>query len=146
MKTTTSIETLAVHAGDQRDPGHNAIFPPIVTASSFIHPNLGEGGEFSYSRCANPTRSAYESALAELEGGIYATATASGVAATSLVLELLPRDSHIIVMSGVYGGTYRLFERVKRYTSDMSFSYIDLNDMDALNSAVMPNSRSYVGT
>lgn len=114
MSKSKSIATLVIHAGDQVDRGNNAIFPPITTASSFIQPNLGEEGEFCYSRCSNPTRYAYETALAELEGGIYATATASGMAATALILELLPKDSHVLVMKGVYGGTYRLFERLRR--------------------------------
>ena len=101
MSKSKSIATLVIHAGDQVDRGNNAIFPPITTASSFIQPNLGEEGEFCYSRCSNPTRYAYETALAELEGGIYATATASGMAATALILELLPKDSHVLVMKGV---------------------------------------------
>lgn len=100
MSKSKSIATLVIHAGDQVDRGNNAIFPPITTASSFIQPNLGEEGEFCYSRCSNPTRYAYETALAELEGGIYATATASGMAATALILELLPKDSHVLVMKG----------------------------------------------
>ncbi|MXG36983.1 PLP-dependent transferase, partial [Escherichia coli] len=101
MKTRTKdIATLAVHAGNQSDSVNNAIFTPIVTASSFIQPNLHEGGDFCYSRVSNPTRKAYESALAELEGGIYATATASGMAATNIVMELLPKDAHIIAMKG----------------------------------------------
>ncbi|EOV4583312.1 PLP-dependent transferase, partial [Escherichia coli] len=69
MSKSKSIATLVIHAGDQVDRGNNAIFPPITTASSFIQPNLGEEGEFCYSRCSNPTRYAYETALAELEGG-----------------------------------------------------------------------------
>ncbi|HFF9515807.1 TPA: PLP-dependent aspartate aminotransferase family protein [Serratia marcescens] len=141
MKPVPSIATLAVHAGNQTDPGHNAIFPPIVTASSFIQPNLGEGGDFCYSRVANPTRNAYESALAELEDGIYCTATASGMAATSLILELLPRDSHVIAMCGVYGGTWRLFEKLRKMTSGMTFTYVDLNDPQAVNAAIQANTR-----
>ena len=117
MSKSKSIATLVIHAGDQVDRGNNAIFPPITTASSFIQPNLGEEGEFCYSRCSNPARYAYETALAELEGGIYATATASGMAATALILELLPKDSHVLVMKGVYGGTYRLFKRLRKQTS-----------------------------
>ena len=75
-----------------------------------FNPNLGEGGDFCYSRVANPTRKMHmKQLLADLEGGIYATATASGMAATSLILELLPAGSHIIAMCGVYGGTWRNF-------------------------------------
>ena len=125
--------------GDQVDRGNNAIFPPITTASSFIQPNLGEEGEFCYSRCSNPTRYAYETALAELEGGIYATATASGMAATALILELLPKDSHVLVMKGVYGGTYRLFERLRKQTSGTTFSYVDLNDLASVERHIQEN-------
>lgn len=133
---STKIATIAIHGGNQHDKGNNAIFPPITTASTFIQPNLGEGGDYCYSRCSNPTRHAYETALAALESGIYATATASGMAATSLVLELLPKDAHIIVMCGVYGGTYRLFERLRKHTSGLNCSYVDLNDIDAVNALI----------
>lgn len=71
------LATLAIHGGDQKDKGHNALIPPIVTSTSFIQKNIGvEAGEFCYSRCGNPTRRAYETCLASIEGGIYATATA----------------------------------------------------------------------
>ena len=133
---SNKIATIAIHGGNQHDKGNNAIFPPITTASSFIQPNLGEGGDYCYSRCSNPTRYAYESALAALENGIYATATASGMAATALVLELLPKDAHIIVMCGVYGGTYRLFERLRKHTSGLNCTYVDLNDLDAVSKQV----------
>ncbi|MDM4377435.1 PLP-dependent transferase [Klebsiella oxytoca] len=140
MKTRTKdIATLAVHAGSQSDPVTNAIFTPIVTASSFIQPNLYEGGDFCYSRVSNPTRKAYESALAELEGGIYATATASGMAATNIVMELLPKDAHIIAMKGVYGGTWRLFEKLKTHTTGATISYIDLNDEQSLMANIQEN-------
>lgn len=140
MKTKTKdIATLAVHAGNQSDPVTNAIFTPIVTASSFIQPNLYEGGDFCYSRVSNPTRQAYESALAELESGIYATATASGMAATNIVMELLPKDAHIIAMKGVYGGTWRLFEKLKTRTTGATISYIDLNDEQSLMAAIQEN-------
>ncbi|MEF3108750.1 PLP-dependent aspartate aminotransferase family protein [Raoultella sp. WB_B2P2-3] len=133
------IATLVVHAGNQIDPANNAIFTPIVTASSFIQPNLDEGGDFCYSRVSNPTRKAYESALAELEGGVYATATASGMAATNIVMELLPKDSHIIAMKGVYGGTWRLFDKLKANATGVTVSYIDLNDEESLIASIQEN-------
>lgn len=136
---TIDIATLVVHAGNQSDPVNNAIFTPIVTASSFIQPNLYEGGDFCYSRVSNPTRTAYESALAELEAGIYATATASGMAATNIVMELLPKDAHIIAMKGVYGGTWRLFEKLKTLTTGATISYVDLNDEVSLVNSIQEN-------
>ena len=135
------IATLAVHGGNQTDPGHNAIIPPIVTATSFVQPNLGEGGNFFYSRCGNPTRNAYETALADLEGGLYATATASGMAATTLALELLPKSAHLIVMSSVYGGTYRLFENLRARTSGVVCDYVDLNRLELVEAAITENTK-----
>lgn len=138
---SNKIATLAIHGGDQYDKGNNAIFPPITTASSFIQPNLNEGGDFCYSRCGNPTRHAYESALADLEGGIFATATASGMAATALAMELLPKDSHVIVMCGVYGGTHRLFEKLRKNTAGTQFDYIDLNDIELVVNTIKKNTK-----
>eukprot|EP00439_Symbiodinium_sp_Y106_P018759 s6383_g2.t1 len=129
-RTGARFDTLAVHAGDQHDPGHGAVIPPITTATSFVQPNLGQEGKFAYSRCGNPTRSAYESALADLEAGTWATATASGMAATALALELLEPGAHVLVMRGVYGGTFRLFETVRSRTMNLQFTYLDLNDLE----------------
>ncbi|CAE7200850.1 metC, partial [Symbiodinium microadriaticum] len=109
---------------------HGAVIPPITTATSFVQPNLGQEGKFAYSRCGNPTRSAYESALADLEAGTWATATASGMAATALALELLEPGAHVLVMRGVYGGTFRLFETVRSRTMNLQFTYLDLNDLE----------------
>lgn len=136
-----NISTIAIHGGQQTDKSNNAIFPPIVTASSFIQPNIGQGGDFCYSRVSNPTRYAYETILADLEGGLYATATASGMAATALAMEILPKDAHVIVMSSVYGGTYRLFENLRKRTSGTEFSYIDLNDLKAVEAAIKTNTQ-----
>eukprot|EP00754_Rhynchopus_humris_P051051 Rhum_TRINITY_DN9311_c0_g1::Rhum_TRINITY_DN9311_c0_g1_i2::g.32875::m.32875/K01758/CTH; cystathionine gamma-lyase len=135
------INTVAVHAGDQTDKGHNAIMVPITTATSFVQPNLNQAGDFVYARVDNPTRYAYETALADLEGGSDAFATASGMAAMDLALDLLPQNSHVLVQSGCYGGSFRLFETVRGRTSGMSFTYIDLNDTAALRAAVRENTR-----
>eukprot|EP00435_Cladocopium_sp_Y103_P032636 s1219_g8.t1 len=129
------IETVAVHGGDQHDPGHGAIFPPITTATSFVQPNLGEEGRFAYSR------NAYETAIAELEGGCWATATASGMAATALALELLQPQSHVLAMRGLYGGTVRLFEKVRTSSQHLSFTYLDLNDLKNVCSKIQENTR-----
>ncbi|SDQ14058.1 PLP-dependent aspartate aminotransferase family protein [Pseudovibrio sp. Tun.PSC04-5.I4] len=133
------IATIAVHGGDQVDKGHRAIIPPITTASSFIQENIGEYGEHRYSRVSNPTRYAYETALAELEGGVFATATASGMAATSLAVELLDQNSHVIVMTGAYGGTFRLFEQLSKRTSGTEVEYLNLNKLEAVEAAVKEN-------
>ncbi|CAJ1400151.1 unnamed protein product [Effrenium voratum] len=135
-RKSTKIETLAVHGGDQHDPGHGAIFPPITTATSFVQPNLGEEGRFAYSRCGNPTRYAYETAIAELEGGIWATATASGMAATALALELLRPSSHVLVMRGCYGGTHRLFDKTRSVSMDLRTTFLDLNDLQQVREQI----------
>ncbi|WP_025673818.1 trans-sulfuration enzyme family protein [Salinivibrio socompensis] len=133
------FSTLAVHGGDQTDKGHHAAFPPIYTASSFVQSDLSHQADYGYSRVANPTRHAYETALAALEQGTYATATASGMAATALALELLPAGSHIIAMRGVYGGTHRLFDKLRASNNGLSVDYVDLNDLDAVAAALKPN-------
>jgi len=130
------IDTISVHGGCQRDAPHGAIIPQITTATSFVQKSLEEPGEFAYSRVKNPTRLAYETALADLEGGVYATATASGLAATTLALDLLDHGGHVVSQEGIYGGTYRLFEQVRRRTSGLTFTYLDLNDADKLIEAL----------
>ncbi|MEQ4922552.1 trans-sulfuration enzyme family protein [Proteus hauseri] len=136
-----NIATVLIHGGKQADTVNHAIFPAITTASTFVQQNLTEHGEYCYSRCGNPTRYAYETLLAEIEGGTYATATASGVAASALVLSLLPKESHIIAMKGVYGGTFRLFERVATINSGHEIDYVDLNNIDEVASKIKSNTR-----
>ncbi|HDN2513409.1 MULTISPECIES: trans-sulfuration enzyme family protein [Providencia] len=138
---TKNIATVLIHGGKQQDTVNHAIFPAITTASTFVQQSLTEHGEYCYSRCSNPTRYAYETLLAEIEGGIYATATASGVAASSLVLNLLPKDSHIIAMKGVYGGTFRLFERVATVNCGHKIDYVDLNNLDEVKANIKDNTR-----
>lgn len=135
------MATLVVHAGDQRDRGHNAIFPPICTATSFIEPvfNGESTNEFQYGRSANPTRYAYETALSDLEGGALAAATASGMAATSLALELLPANSTVVCTSGPYGGTHRLFQQVRKHSSGHTFHFVDTSNLSLLESSLASN-------
>ncbi|MEY0433916.1 trans-sulfuration enzyme family protein [Providencia huaxiensis] len=138
---TKNIATILIHGGKQQDIVNHAIFPAITTASTFVQQSLTDHGEYCYSRCSNPTRYAYETLLAEIEGGSYATATASGVAASSLVLNLLPKDSHIIAMKGVYGGTFRLFERVSTINSGHQIDYVDLNNLEDVKTKIKDNTR-----
>lgn len=135
------FSTILIHGGNQLDKANNALFPTITTASSFIQQNIDVNGEFSYSRIKNPTRYAYETLLADIEKGIYATATASGVAATLLILNLLPQNSHIIAMQGVYGGTYRIFEKLIKETSGHQVDYIDLNNLQLVKQHLRNNTR-----
>lgn len=135
------FSTQVIHAGEQHLQADNAIFPPIYTSSTFVKRNLDDRPEFAYGRVGNPTRHAYESSVAALEGGSGAVACASGMAATALVMELLPKDSHVIVMSGVYGGTFRLLENYRSLSSGIQASYVNLNDLDAVAAAVRGNTR-----
>lgn len=138
---TRRFTTRTVHGGDQHSVAENAIFPAIVTSSSFAKRNLADNPRYAYSRVGNPTRHAYESCVAELEGGCGAVACASGVAATNLVLELLPKDSHLLVMAGVYGGTFRLIEDYRARTTGLTASYVDLNDVQAMRAQLRDNTR-----
>ena len=133
--------TQTIHGGDQWSVAENAIFPAIVTTSSFAKRDLSDQPRYTYSRAGNPTRHAYESCLAELEGGSGAVACSAGVAATNLALELLPKDSHVIAMAGVYGGTFRLLQDYRSRTAGVSASYVDLNDLAAVQAALRDNTR-----
>lgn len=137
----TAFSTQVIHAGEQRCQAENAIFPPIYTSSTFVKRNLDDKPDFAYGRVGNPTRHAYESCVAALEGGYGAVACASGMAATAMVMELLPKGSHVIVMSGVYGGTFRLLEDYRAASSGICASYVDLNDLTAVESAYQSNTR-----
>jgi len=135
------LGTRAIHAGQQADPTTGAIMTPIYATSTYVQSSPGVHKGFEYSRTQNPTRMAYERCVADLEGGRAGYAFASGLAAASTVLDLLDSGSHVIAMDDLYGGTYRLFERVRRRSAGLDFSFIDLNDDQALKAALKPNTR-----
>lgn len=135
------LGTLAIHAGQQPDPSTGAIMTPIYATSTYVQESPGRHKGFEYSRTQNPTRQAYEGCVAALEGGVAGFAFASGLAAASTILDLLDSGSHIIAMDDLYGGTYRLFERVRRRSAGLDFSFVDLNDTGALRVALKPNTR-----
>ena len=141
MTKTHGIGTRAIHAGQSPDPSTGAVMTPIYATSTYVQSSPGVHQGFEYSRSHNPTRFAYERCVAALEGGSQGYAFASGLAATSTVLEALDSGSHVVCMDDVYGGTYRLFERVRRRSAGLDFSFVDLNDMAALEAAVQPNTR-----
>jgi len=136
-----NFATRTIHAGEQSSVADNAIFPAIVTSSSFIKRGLDDNPEYAYSRVSNPTRHAYETCVAALEEGVGAVACASGVSATATVLELLSKDAHVVVMNGVYGGTFRLLEDYRGRTSGLTTTYVDLNDIEAVASAIRPETQ-----
>lgn len=135
------LGTLAIHAGQSPDPSTGAVMTPIYATSTYAQSSPGVHQGFEYSRSHNPTRFAYERCVAALEGGSRGFAFASGLAATSTILELLDSGSHVIAMDDVYGGTYRLFERVRRRSAGLDFSWVDLTDPAAFEAAIQPNTR-----
>lgn len=141
QETSWGLGTKAIHAGQSPDPTTGAVMPPIYATSTYAQSSPGVHQGFEYSRTHNPTRFAYERCVAGLEGGSRGFAFASGLAASSTILELLDTGSHVICMDDVYGGTFRLFERVRRRTAGLDFSFVDLTDAAALEAAIRPNTR-----
>jgi cystathionine gamma-lyase len=144
MKKSTKpfgLGTRAIHAGQSPDPSTGAIMVPIYATSTYVQKSPGVHQGYEYSRTQNPTRMAYERCVAELEGGSRGYAFASGLAAGATVLDLLDSGSHVIAMDDLYGGSYRLFERVRRRSAGLDFTFLDLNDTAALKAAVKPNTR-----
>jgi cystathionine gamma-lyase len=135
------LGTLAIHGGQSPDPSTGAVMPPIYATSTYAQSSPGEHQGFEYSRSHNPTRFAYERCVAALEGGARGYAFASGLAATSTILEMFDSGSHVIAMDDVYGGTYRLFERVRRRSAGLDFSWVDLSDAAAFEAAIRPETR-----
>ena len=136
-----ALGTMAIHAGQSPDPSTGAVMTPIYATSTYVQSSPGVHQGFEYSRSHNPTRFAYERCVAALEGGTLGYAFASGLAATSTVLELLDTGSHVIAMDDVYGGTYRLFERVRRRSAGLDFSWVDLTDPAAFEAAIRPETK-----
>jgi cystathionine gamma-lyase len=133
--------TRSIHAGQQPDPTTGAIMMPIYATSTYVQESPGVHKGYEYSRSQNPTRMAYERCVADLESGSAGFAFASGLAATATVLDLLDSGQHIIAMDDLYGGTYRLFERVRKRSAGLSFSFVDLADIKAVEAAIRPETR-----
>jgi cystathionine gamma-lyase len=140
-QTPQGLGTRAIHAGQHPDPSTGAIMTPIYATSTYVQQSPGKHKGYEYSRSQNPTRMAYERCVADLEGGIAGFAFASGLAAAATVLDLLDSGSHIIAMDDLYGGTYRLFEKVRRRSAGLDFSFVDLNDTAAMKAALKPETK-----
>ena len=140
-KNTQGFATKAIHSGQEPDPSTGAIIGPIYTSSTYVQESPGEHKGFDYSRTSNPTRKALEICMTDLEEGGQGFAFSSGMAATATVLELLDTGDHVISMDDLYGGTYRLFEDVRKRSSGLEFSYSNLSSLDGLESLLKPNSR-----
>src|SRR6201996_9827366 len=141
MTDKAKFATRVIHGGQHPDPLTGAVMPPIYATSTYVQSSPGVHKGYEYSRTANPTRDALQAAVANLEGGAAGFAFASGMAATSTVLELLDSGSHIIAMHDLYGGSYRILENVRKRTAGHDVSFVDLTNPAALEEAVRPNTR-----
>ncbi len=137
----TGLQTRAIHAGQHVDPSTGAVMPPIYATSTYAQESPGVHQGFEYSRTHNPTRFAFERCIADLENGSHGFAFSSGMAATSTLLELLDSGDHVIAMDDLYGGTNRLFNRVRKRSAGLQFTFADLTRPGAMVSALRKNSR-----
>ena len=135
------FETKAIHAGQKPDPTNGAIMTPIYATSTYVQQSPGIHQGYEYSRSHNPTRKALEDCICALENGSKGFAFASGMAAIGTVLEILNSGDHVIAMDDLYGGTYRLFEDVRKRSSGLEFSFVDLSDSKKLQEAIRPNTK-----
>ena len=141
MKKEQGFATRAIHAGQQPDPTTGAVMTPIYATSTYVQESPGRHKGYDYSRSINPTRLAYEKCIADLESGSRGFAFASGLSAMATVLEVLDSGSHIIASDDLYGGTFRLFDRVRRRSANLDFTYVDLTDAKDVERAIKPNTR-----
>ncbi|WP_406853146.1 cystathionine gamma-synthase [Brevundimonas sp. BH3] len=140
-KNHQGFSTRAIHAGQEPDPTTGAVMMPIYATSTFAQESPGVNKGFEYARGKNPTRMAFEACIADLEGGVQAFGFGSGMAATSTALELLDAGSHIVTGDDLYGGSWRLFERVRRRSMGLDFAYVDLSDIAAVEAAITDKTR-----
>jgi cystathionine beta-lyase/cystathionine gamma-synthase len=136
-----AFATRVIHAGQQPDASTGAIMPPIYATSTYVQSSPGVHQGFEYSRSQNPTRFAYERCVADLERGSRAYAFASGLAATSTLLDLFAPGDHIIASDDLYGGSYRLFARVRQQSAGLRFSFVDMRDPAAIENAIETRTR-----
>lgn len=136
----TGFSTRAIHAGQSPDPTTGAIMTPIYLTSTYVQESPGVHKGYEYSRTSNPTRKAYEDCLASLENGKYGFAFASGCAATTTVMHLLKAGDHVIACDDMYGGTFRLFDKVLRHNG-IKFSFVDLTNADNFEKALTPDTK-----
>ena len=141
MKKPHDIATRVIHAGQEPDPSTGAIMTPIYATSTYVQESPGKHKGYDYSRSINPTRSAYERCIADLESGTRGFAFASGMAAMATLLDALESGSHIVASDDLYGGTFRLFERVRRHSANLDFTFVDLTDAKNLEREMRKNTR-----
>src|SRR5512135_2166890 len=137
---TLHFDTLAIHAGQRPDPTTGAIMTPVYLTSTYVQDGPGVHKGYEYSRTQNPTRDALQGCLAALEGARHALAFASGLAATDALLHLLDAGDHVLTSDDVYGGTFRLFDKVFR-RAGLGFTAVDMTDLGAVERALRPETR-----
>jgi cystathionine gamma-lyase len=135
------FSTRAIHAGQSPDPSTGAVMTPIYATSTYVQSSPGVHQGYEYSRSQNPTRMAYERCVADLENGQAGFAFASGLAASATILEILDSGSHIVAMNDLYGGSNRLFNKVRNRTANLEFSLVDLTDPNSFEKAIKPNTK-----
>jgi len=135
------IATRVIHAGQAPDPVTGAIMTPIYATSTYVQESPGKHKGYEYSRTRNPTRDAYEQCVADLESGKQGFAFASGMAATATILELLKPGDHIIAMDDLYGGTYRILEKVRKHTAGLQISFVDMTHPENIEKAMRAETR-----
>jgi cystathionine gamma-lyase len=140
-KQSLKFATRCIHGGQAPDPLTGAVMQPIYATSTYAQSSPGVHKGYDYARTANPTRGAWERCIADLESGTHGFAFASGMAATSTLLELIDAGSHIVAMNDLYGGTFRVFERVRKRSANLDVSFVDLTQQANLLKAVRPQTR-----
>ncbi len=135
------FNSLTIHGGQRPDPTTGAIMPPIYATSTYVQESPGVHQGYEYSRSHNPTRQAFERCVAALENGDYGFACASGMAAGGLILELLDSGDHVVAMDDMYGGTFRMFDKVRRRSAGLEFSFADLSVEGELEKVLRDDTR-----
>lgn len=141
LKNRLGFTTRTIHAGQSPDPSTGAIMPPIYATSTYVQSSPGVHQGYEYSRSQNPTRMAYERCIADLESGNRGFAFASGLASLSTLLDHFQPGDHIIAMDDLYGGSYRLFENVRKRSQGLEFSFVDMSDISQLDAAITPRTK-----
>lgn len=140
-KNRLAFATRAIHGGQFPDPTTGAVMVPIYATSTYVQSSPGEHKGFEYSRSQNPTRFAFERAIADLESGTAGFAFASGLAAASTILEILDSGAHVIASDDLYGGSFRLFDKVRKRSAGLTFSFVDMGDVSAIEAAIRPETK-----
>lgn len=135
------LNSRVIHAGQQPDPSTGAIMTPIYATSTYVQSSPGVHQGYDYSRAGNPTRAAYEACIADLESGKHGFAFASGLAGEATLLDLLHSGDHIIAGDDLYGGSFRLFDKVRKHSAGLEFSFVDMTDIEQIKSAIRPNTK-----